>query len=90
MESSTGKIKFNFFDKPFAITGARNSKEAETNRKFMELAISDPSFSIVICCPDDTTDVKKLIGLSIVRFKKSSPSIELAASESPSAVSFDI
>lgn len=52
--------------------------------------MSDPSFSIVICCPDDTTDVKKLIGLSIVTFKKSSPSIELAASESPSAVSFDI
>lgn len=38
----------------------------EQYRKFYEKHMSNPSYRTVICCSDDTPDVTKLMGVSIM------------------------
>ncbi|XP_073945560.1 uncharacterized protein isoform X2 [Choristoneura fumiferana] len=45
---------------------ANNPVAMERYRKYYELHMSDPSYRMVICCSDDTPEVTKLMGLSIM------------------------
>ncbi|KAI8436173.1 hypothetical protein MSG28_004252 [Choristoneura fumiferana] len=49
-----------------AVGIANNPVAMERYRKYYELHMSDPSYRMVICCSDDTPEVTKLMGLSIM------------------------